>query len=106
MRTIALLEARSIGINVVSYGLHSQKQCIIIPSVGGSSSKQGYCFFICLLGVFDCVCGKVDARSSVQFAVLQFAENRIIKRFGIRFFANAISGDFVANEKMILLLAF
>jgi hypothetical protein len=25
--------------------------------------------------------------------------------FGIRFFANAITGDFVANEKMILLLA-
>jgi hypothetical protein len=48
----------------------------------------------------------VDARISVQFAVLQFAENRIIKRFGIRFFANAISVDFVANEKMILLLAF
>jgi hypothetical protein len=49
------------GINFVSDGLHSQKQCIIIPSVGGSSSKQGYCFFICLVRGFDCVCGKVDA---------------------------------------------
>jgi len=58
------------------------------------------------LGFSDCVCEKVDARSSVQFAVLQFEENPIIKRFGIRFFANAISGDFVANEKTILLLAF
>jgi hypothetical protein len=46
---------------VVSDGLHSQKQCIIIPSVGGSSSKQGYCFFICFVGCFDCVCEKVDA---------------------------------------------
>ena len=46
---------------VVSDGLHSQKQSIIIPSVGGSSSKQVYSFFICLRGVSDWVCGKVDA---------------------------------------------
>ena len=61
MQAIALLECYFSGINVVSDGLHSQKQCIIIPSVGGSSSKQGYCFFICLVGCFDCVCEKVDA---------------------------------------------
>jgi hypothetical protein len=66
---IALLESYFSEIKVVSDGLHSQKQCIIIPSVGGSSSKQVYRFFICLRGVFDCVCGKVDARNSVQFAV-------------------------------------
>lgn len=51
----------NLPINVVSDGLHSQKQCIIIPSFGGSSSKQVYLFFICLRGVFDCVCEKVDA---------------------------------------------
>jgi len=36
----------NLPIDVVSDGLHSQKQCIINPSVGGSSSKQGYCFFL------------------------------------------------------------
>ena len=51
----------NLPIDVVSDGLHSQKQCIIIPSVGGSSSKQVYCFFICLRAASDCVCGKVDA---------------------------------------------
>ena len=51
----------NLGSNVVSDDLHSQKQCIIIPSGGGSSSKQGYCFFICLVGGFYCVCEKVDA---------------------------------------------
>ena len=59
----------NLAIKVVSDGLHSQKQCIIIPSVGGSSSKQGYCFFICLRGVFDCVCEKVDARNTVNCRV-------------------------------------
>ena len=44
--TIALLESYFAGIKVVSDGLHSQKQCIIIPSGGGSSSKQVYCFLI------------------------------------------------------------
>ena len=58
---IALLESYYAANKVVSDGLHSQKQCIIIPSVGGSSSKQVYRFFICLRGVTDCVCGKVDA---------------------------------------------
>jgi hypothetical protein len=61
VQIIALEEWCLSGINVVSDGLHSQKQCIIIPSVGGSSSKQGYCFFICFWDVFDCVCEKVDA---------------------------------------------
>ena len=42
----------NLPIDVVSDGLHSQKQCIIIPSVGGSSSKQVYCFFYLLLGCF------------------------------------------------------
>lgn len=51
----------NLPINVVSDGLHSQKQWIMIPSVGGSSSKQVYHFFICLVGGFDCVCEKVDA---------------------------------------------
>jgi hypothetical protein len=61
VQIIALEKWCLTGINVVSDGLHSQNQCIIIPSVGGSSSKQGYCFFICLVGGIDCVCEKVDA---------------------------------------------
>ena len=69
VQAIAFLKYWNSAIKVVSYGLHSQKQCIIIPSVGGSSSKQVYRFFICLRGVFDCVCEKVDARNSVQFAM-------------------------------------
>jgi len=60
------IEIFNLQIDVVSNGLHSQKQCIIIPSDGGSSSKQVYRFFICLRGVFDCVCEKVDAKDFKQ----------------------------------------
>ena len=69
MQTIALLEWCLAGIKVVSDGQHSQKQCIIIPSVGGSSSKQGYCFFICLRGDVDCVCKKLSSRRLVYDVV-------------------------------------
>ena len=36
----------NLAINVVSDGLHSQKQCIIIPSGMGQERRQGYCFFM------------------------------------------------------------
>jgi len=37
--------------------------------------------------------------------LLETKQSGIVDLHGIRFFANAIIGDFVANEKMILLLA-
>ena len=36
----------NLAINVVSDGLHSQKQCIIIPSGAWQERRQGYCFFM------------------------------------------------------------
>jgi hypothetical protein len=59
--TIALLESYFSGIKVVSDGLHSQKQCIIIPSGMRQKRRQVYCFFICFRDVFDCFCGKAGA---------------------------------------------
>ncbi|WP_269242731.1 hypothetical protein [Flavobacterium limnophilum] len=50
VQAITLLELYYSGSNVVSNGLHSQKQCIIIPSAMGQQRRQVYCFFICLLG--------------------------------------------------------
>jgi hypothetical protein len=38
--------------------------------------------------------------------ILVTNQSDIVDLHGIRFFANAITGDFVANEKTILLLAF
>jgi hypothetical protein len=37
--------------------------------------------------------------------VLETKQSGVMDLHGIRFFANAITGDFVANEKTILLLA-
>ena len=38
--------------------------------------------------------------------ILDTNQSGVMDLHGIRFFANAITGDFVANEKTILLLAF
>jgi hypothetical protein len=37
--------------------------------------------------------------------ILETNQSGVMDLHGIRFFANAITGDFMANEKMILLLA-
>ena len=37
--------------------------------------------------------------------ILETNQSGIVDLYGIRFFANAITGGFVANEKTILLLA-
>jgi hypothetical protein len=51
VQTSTLFASFIAAIEVVSDGLHSQKQCIIIPSVCGSSSKQVY-FFLFVCGMF------------------------------------------------------
>jgi hypothetical protein len=37
--------------------------------------------------------------------ILEAKQSGVMELYGIRFFANAITGDFMANEKTILLLA-
>jgi hypothetical protein len=61
VRTIALLESYFSGINVVSDGLHSQKQCMIIPSAVAVARSKGIVFLFAYWGFSDCVCEKVDA---------------------------------------------
>jgi hypothetical protein len=44
VQTITLLASLNLPIDVVSDGLHSQKQCIIIPRRRGSSAGKGIIF--------------------------------------------------------------